>query len=137
MESATKALIEGYIQKAEKKMDVAEKLLKSSDYEDAVSRAYYAVYHATQALLLTEGEKAETHKGVVTLFGLLFVKTGKFDKKMGRYLANLKDDRETGDYEIFSFLDKESAESAISEAREFIAAATSYLQKILERNRGT
>lgn len=83
MESATKALIEGYIQKAEKKMDVAEKLLKSSDYEDAVSRAYYAVYHATQALLLTEGEKAETHKGVVTLFGLLFVKTGKFDKKMG------------------------------------------------------
>lgn len=137
MESASKALIEGYIQKAEKKMDVAEKLLKSSDYEDAVSRAYYAVYHATQALLLTEGEKAETHKGVVTLFGLLFVKTGKFDKKMGRYLTNLKDDRETGDYEIFSFLDKESAESAISEAREFIAAATSYLQKILERNRGT
>ena len=112
-------------------MDVAEKLLKSSDYEDAVSRAYYAVYHAAQALLLTEGEKAETHKGVVTLFGFLFVKTGKFDKKMGRYLTNLKDDRETGDYEIFSFLDKESAESAISEAREFIATATSYLQKIL------
>jgi uncharacterized protein (UPF0332 family) len=123
LESATKALIEGYIQKAQKKMDVAEKLLKSSDYEDAVSRAYYAVYHAAQALLLTEGEKAETHKGVVTLFG--------FDKKMGRYLTNLKDDRETGDYEIFSFLDKESAESAISEAREFIATATSYLQKIL------
>lgn len=130
LESAPKALIEGYIQKAETKLKVAEKLLKSRDYEDAVSRAYYAVYHAAQALLLTEGEKAETHKGVVTLFGLLFVKTGKFEKKMGRYLANLKDDREAGDYEIFSFLDKESAESAVAEAKEFFSAAKSYLQKI-------
>lgn len=78
MEPTTKILINGYIQKAEKKLEVAERLLKSADYEDAVSRAYYAVFHAAQALLMTEGEKAETHKGVVTLFGLLFVKTGKF-----------------------------------------------------------
>ena len=82
MESTTKALIIGYIQKANKKLEVAEKLLKSSDYDDAVSRAYYAVFHAAQALLLTEGERAETHKGIVMLFGLLFVKTGKFSKKL-------------------------------------------------------
>jgi len=52
-------LIKGYIEKSEKKLAVAEKLLKTDDYEDAVSRAYYAVFHTTQALLLTEGEKAE------------------------------------------------------------------------------
>jgi uncharacterized protein (UPF0332 family) len=51
--------------------------------------------------LLTEGEKTETHKGVVTLFGLLFVKTGKFSKELGKYLSNLKDDRESVDYEVF------------------------------------
>lgn len=93
MEATIKALIDGYIQKAEKKLAVADKLLISCDYEDAVSRAYYAVFHAVQALLLTEGERAENHKGVVTLFGLLFVKTGKFSRDMGKYLANLKDDR--------------------------------------------
>ncbi|MFN3480488.1 MAG: HEPN domain-containing protein, partial [Thermodesulfovibrionales bacterium] len=111
MDPAIKELIKGYIEKAEKKLNVAEKLLKTEDYEDAVSRAYYAVYHATQALLLSEGERAETHKGVVTLFGLLFVKTGKFKKNLGKYLANLKDDRESGDYEIFSYIDKETAET--------------------------
>lgn len=78
MEATTKELIKGYLQKAEKKLKVAEKLFDSEDYEDAVSRAYYAVFHTTQALLLTEGVKADTHKGVITLFGLLFVKTGKF-----------------------------------------------------------
>jgi uncharacterized protein (UPF0332 family) len=33
--------MEGYIQKAEKKLSVAEKLLRSDDYEDAISRAYW------------------------------------------------------------------------------------------------
>lgn len=70
MEPVIKELIKGYIGKADKKLQVAVRLFESGDYEDAVSRAYYAVYHAAQALLLSEGEKAETHKGVVTLFGL-------------------------------------------------------------------
>lgn len=128
MDATTKALIVGYIQKANKKLEVAEKLLKSGDYEDAVSRAYYAVFHATQALLLTEGERAETHKGIVTLFGLLFVKTGKFSKNIGKYLANLKDDRESGDYEVFSYVDKETAEMAISESKEFLKETKLYLE---------
>ena len=128
MESITKALIIGYMHKANKKLEVAEKLLKSSDYDDAVSRAYYAVFHATQALLLTEGERAETHKGIVMLFGLLFVKTGKFSKNIGKYLANLKDDRESGDYEVFSYIDKDTAETAISESKEFLKEAKLYLE---------
>ncbi|MBI3601123.1 MAG: HEPN domain-containing protein [Nitrospinae bacterium] len=128
MEASFKEIIKGYLQKADKKLEVAEKLLKSGDYEDAVSRAYYSVFHAAQALLLTEGEKAETHKGVITLFGLLFVKTGKFSKNLGKYLANLKDDREDGDYEIFSYIEKETAETAISEAKEFIKESKAYLR---------
>ncbi len=130
LEPTTKALIAGYLQKAEKKLEVAERLFHAGDYEDAVSRAYYAVYHMTQGLLITEGEKAETHKGTVTLFGLLFVRTGKFGKNLGKYLANLKDDRESGDYEVFSYIDKETAESAIYEAREFLREGRLYLEKI-------
>lgn len=130
MEATTKALINGYIEKAEKKLGVAEKLLKSDDYEDAVSRAYYAVFHAAQALLLTEGQRAESHKGLVTLFGLLFVKTGKFSRNLGKYLANLKDNRESGDYEVFSYIDRETAETAIAEAKEFLNEGKLYLKEM-------
>ena len=118
------------MQKANKKLEVAGRLLNSGDYDDAVSRAYYAVFHATQALLLTEGERAETHKGIVMLFGLLFVKTGKFSKNVGKYLANLKDDRESGDYEVFSYIDNETAETALSEAKQFLREASLYLDKL-------
>jgi uncharacterized protein (UPF0332 family) len=129
LEPATKELIKGYMEKADKKLKAARRLLETGDYEDAVSRAYYAVYHAAQSLLLSEGEKAETHKGVVTLFGLLFVKTGKFKKNLGKYLANLKDDRESSDYEVFSYIDKETAETAVMEAEEFIRESKRYLRK--------
>jgi len=128
LKDTLRELLKGYIEKAQKKLAVADKLLQSGDYDDAVSRAYYAAFHAAQALLLSEGEKAETHKGVVTLFGLFFVKTEKFSKKFGKFLANLKDDRESGDYEVFSYIDRESAEVALSEAREFVRESEAYLK---------
>jgi len=130
LDPTTEKLIKSYISKAENKLAVAKKLFNSNDYEDSVSRAYYAVFHASQGLLLTEGQKADTHKGVVTLFGLFFVKSGKFSKDLGKYLTNLKDDRESGDYEIFSFIDEETAKTALEEAEKFLKEAESYLEKI-------
>jgi hypothetical protein len=130
LNSATKEIVLAYLEKAAKKLAVAKKLLASEDYEDAVSRSYYAAFHATQALLLSEGQKAESHKGALTLFSLLFVKTGKFSKNFGKYLANLKDDRESGDYEIFSYIDQDTAQRALEEAKDFLQESKAYLQKI-------
>lgn len=104
--------------------------MQSGDYEDAISRAYYSAFHSAQALLLTEGQQADTHKGVVTLFGLLFIKSGKIPKHLGKYLANLKDDRETADYEAFSFIDAEFAANALKEAEEFLTETKRYLRNL-------
>jgi len=67
----------------------------------------------------------------VNLFGLHLVKTGKFEKKFGKSLANLKDDREDNDYEIYSAIDQETAGQAVKEAQEFVAAATQYVKRFL------
>ena len=116
--------------KARGKLRVARDLVKHHEWDDAVSRAYYAAFHATQAVLLTEGQKADTHRGLVTLFGLLLVKTGKFDKKWGKFLAKLKDDRETGDYEAVSYLDEDTARRALGEADGFVEEVENYLRRI-------
>jgi len=47
-----------------------------------------------------------------------------------KYLANLKDERENGDYDIFSYTDKDMAATAIAEAREFLKESKSYLKRI-------
>ena len=92
-----------------------------------MSRAYYAAFHAAQAALLAEGHQAETHRGLLTLFSLVLVKTGKFEKKWGKFLANLKDDRETGDYEALSYLDEQTACLALAEAEEFVEKIEEFL----------
>lgn len=109
MDNTQRELIRGYLSKARDKARVARELLAKGEWDDAVSRAYYAAFHAAQAALLTEGQRGETHKGLITLFGLLLVKTGKFDKKWGKFLASLKDDREAGDYDALSWIDEATA----------------------------
>ena len=50
---------------------------------------------------------------------------------LGKYLANLKDERESGDYEVFSYIDRETAGAAIEEAKEFIRETKVYLKGIV------
>ncbi len=132
MDKAERELVNGYLAKARSKVRVARVLLSKEEWDDAVSRAYYGAYHAAQAVLLTEGQRGESHKGVVQLFGLLLIKTGKFEKKWGRLLANLKDDREAGDYEALSYLDEETARRAVREAEEFVSAVEQYCHGLPE-----
>ena len=132
MDKRTSSLLQGSLDKSREKLRVAEHLLASGAYDDAVSRAYYSAFHAAQAALLTEGLTATTHQGLVNLFGLHLVKTGKLPKELGKFLANLKDDRESSDYELYSAIDRETAEQSVKEAKTFLAAVETYVRPWLE-----
>ena len=132
MDKRTTSLLQGSLDKSKEKLRVAEQLLASSAYDDAVSRAYYCAFHAAQAALMIEGLTATTHQGLVNLFGLHLVKSGKLSKELGKFLANLKDDRETSDYEIYSPIDRETAEEAVKEAKIFLAAIETYVKPWLQ-----
>ena len=54
----------------------AEELLQLALCNDAVSRAYYAAYHWARAVLFTQGLESKTHRGVVQLVALRFVREG-------------------------------------------------------------
>ncbi len=69
-----------------------------------------------------------SHKGVVTLFCLIFVKTEKFSRNLGKYLQFLKMIEERGDCKIFSYKDKKTAEKIMAEAREFLKESNYYLK---------
>ncbi|MBI1869977.1 MAG: HEPN domain-containing protein [Chlamydiae bacterium] len=131
MDKKFETLIQGYFTKAQEKLEAAKTLFKTCAYDDAVSRAYYATYHAAQAILLTEGLIAETHQGLINLFGLHFVKTGKFEKKYGRFLSSLKDERENGDYSVYSSIDEMIASNAIKEAEDFVEEMKRFIKKNL------
>lgn len=66
MDEATRKLIAEYLEKARSKLKAAEVLFQQELFDDTVSRAYYAAFHAAQAVLLSEGQKAET--GAIPIF---------------------------------------------------------------------
>ena len=83
----TKTLME----RAEKTFSSAELLLREADYEGCVSRAYYAMFYAAEALLLTKNLKFSSHKGVISQFGEHFIKTEVFKAELG--VATIKINR--------------------------------------------
>lgn len=110
------------------KLAVARHVLAAGYPADAVSPAYYAVFHAAEAALLVEGDEPRSHEGLKSLFGLRFVKTGRLPEELVSILRGLKDERENGDYSIFPAITTEEAERAVASAERFVAALEEFLQ---------
>lgn len=85
------------------------------------------MFHATSAALLAEGISVESHAALKNAFGLHLVKPGKIDKQYARILNRLKDERENGDYDIYTSFEKDDACYDVTEAEKFIAEIKRYL----------
>ena len=96
----------------------------------AASDAYYAMFHAAQALLLTLGLRFSSHGGTHAAFGLHFAKTGRLDPKLHRYPIDAFEARLTADYDITVHLPLENVHTMVARAKEFVAAAEAYLETV-------
>ena len=127
MEEKLKQKLTKLLEKAERKLKAAEKLHENDMYEDAVSRAYYAMYHAAMALLLTKDISPRTHSGMLTMLSLHFVKSGEMQEEYFQMISKDKELRENGDYEPFFEGTSEEAMLVINDAHKFIEKAKEIL----------
>jgi len=123
------SMAKAHLEKAIERLRVAEKLFREGEYEDAVSRAYYAMYHAARATLSMVNVFPKTHEGVVSEFGRRFVLTGIFPKKLGKNFADAKAARETYEYSVTTTVGKAEAEAILLNAQDFVKAVKKYLEK--------
>jgi len=129
LDTKVEDIVSGQIEKSEEKLKAARSLLDGGFFDDAISRAYYAIFHAASAVLLSEEMTVESHSALKTVFGLRFIKTGRIDRRFGRILSRLKDDRENGDYDVFSDFNFQDAREAIEKAEEFLIEMKKFLGK--------
>jgi uncharacterized protein (UPF0332 family) len=66
--------------KAKDSLGVAKQLHEQKHYNDAASKAYYAVFHSLQAILLTKGLSFSKHSAVLSAFNKEFIYRGGFAK---------------------------------------------------------
>jgi uncharacterized protein (UPF0332 family) len=107
---------------------VQARALRALGHPDAVlSRAYYAVFHAARALLVSLGLEVKSHRAVLNQVSEHFVKTGRLEPELARLLARMQRDREDADYEMSAVFTDSMAEQAIGDAERFLAAVRTLL----------
>lgn len=75
------------IEVAEEELSSSYLLFENGKYRDSISRAYYAMFHAARALLLLKKVTPKKHSGVVSMFGLHYVKKGLVDEYYGKAIT--------------------------------------------------
>ena len=117
------------LRKAEQALKAAQNLLADGLYDDAVSRAYYAVFHSARAALKIKGIETVSHKGLISQFALHLVKAGELEEEYGDILRQIKEDRETGDYEPLVTFGADEATQLVSGAQRFLARMREWIGK--------
>ena len=102
---------------------VAEAALAIDVRRDAMSRAYYAAFHAARALLLLEGAEPKTHAGVTRMIGEQLVRAGKMDAKSALLVTRLQAYRQASDYAYAFAIDLDDARKELAEVRAFVERA--------------
>jgi uncharacterized protein (UPF0332 family) len=117
------------VARADEALRAARALVGLGLRADAVSRAYYAVFHLVRALLLTRGVEPRTHAGAIHLWNTEFVRNGLVPASYNRLLAGLQRARELADYDAAVTFSEEDAAAELSDAERFAADALALLRK--------
>lgn len=122
MNTRRKEEINANIDRAEKAIGAAKKLLSENYYDFAASRAYFSAFYAATALLLKYNFEFRKHSGVISSIHQHFIKTGKLNKDFGKDLNWLFELRGVADYGASIHIPFEEAENAIITASRFLEA---------------
>lgn len=118
---------EELIRKAKDSLKAAKLLIDADLYDFAISRAYYSMFYATEAILLGDNQTYSSHSAVISAMGSKYVKTGKIPKIFHKNLTEAFNKRSSGDYDLDTGFTKEDAQEQILKAQEFIDFAESIL----------
>lgn len=94
--------------------------METGEYKSANNRAYYAIFHAVNAVHAVNGKAHKCHKDAIANFNKDYVKTEIFPREMGRKINESEEIRHASDYDDFYIASKEETKRQVSVADEFI-----------------
>jgi len=118
-----------YLDRAHQDLKAAENNLRQGFHGVAVTRAYYAMFYAASALLVSKGIARSKHSGVHSAFGEHFVKTGLIEVEYAKMLGHAFDSRIDSDYDVAFIPERTLAEGVLHDARRFVERVEGYLRR--------
>ncbi len=113
-----------YLRKAREDLGDARKIAAINLARAAARSAYYAAFHAAEALIFERtGKIAKTHSGVRTVFASLLTEAADDERSLLKFLAQAYKFKEIGDYGV-----GEAAVVTDEDAKILIAGAERFLR---------
>jgi len=122
-----------FLNKAFDCLEDAGALIEKERNTAAVSRCYYAMFHAAQAALLSENIESFTHAGVNVQFQKTFIKTKRFPETLGKSFSKILNQRMKSDYEIGFKASSDEAKRTFEEASLFVTSVHSCILPDIDR----
>lgn len=119
--------------KAEEFLKQAEFMCSNKMWDMAANRFYYAMYHITQALFISNGLNAHSHAGLLNMFHMHFVKTGLVSRELGGFFSRMEQMRERADYNCAY----EITENEVQQIRPYVIMFFTAVKGLIGNNKQT
>lgn len=127
MEAAVRERVESHMREAEEKLRGARHALAGGFCDDAVSRAYYAMFHSARALALPRHVEPKTHGGLIAMVHQHLVDPGILEHDQAARLSDAERLRLYGDYGAEAQVSRATAERVLSDSEAFLRRAREIL----------
>lgn len=121
------------IQTAKESLKSAKILLAAEEYKGSNNRAYYAIFHAINAVHALNGKSFKRHKDAIGNFNKDYVKTEIFPREIGRKIGEAEEIRHASDYDDFYIAIREETERQVMVAEEFLRLVERYCVSEMEK----
>lgn len=128
MDKATRVLIVKKLERAQDDLRFAHSLQAQGGYRQAISRAYYAIFAAASAALLTQGISRKRHSGVESAFNQHLAHAGLVKRELAVIYRNAFDARQDADYSDHVEFGATMATQVLAEAEEFVQGIEQFLK---------
>ena len=118
------------LEQARESLNSAQLLLNAGAYRDSANRSYYSIFHAQRAVLAADGFDSKKHSGIISEFGLRYIKTDCFPKEFSKMIRKAFKVRNGSDYDDFYVISKDDVATQIENAKTILAAVEAYIESL-------
>jgi hypothetical protein len=128
----TEKIVKQLIHKGEEKLESSQILLNNNQFDDSISRSYYATYLVSKALLLLLGSSPKPHSRTITMLSLKAIKEGIIPETIGKDISQLLEARQNSDYAVFTYYDNSDAQEFLKKAQKIVSAIKNVIRNKFE-----
>ncbi|MFQ5652244.1 MAG: HEPN domain-containing protein [bacterium] len=129
--------IQKLMRRSQSSMEAATSLYEKEFYEEAISRAYYAMFYLTQAVLATKDLYRKRHSAVISAFAEHFTNQELLPRDLHTKLHTAFEERLASDYDMDSLKSGAEAQEVLEGAQEFKHQIIPFLQEWLVKTQKT